>query len=348
MPMADASRPRIEVWTPRGAGGVAVLALRGPERGRWAARLLCRAGAAPGEAAPFEPSSAQPRLAALVDPDGVVLDEVLVLDRPALGVLELHTHASEAVLQALRGFCAIEDAPVEAGAARWLRAAMGEAQLEVALEQLAFGAEAVAAPAAPAASQAACAAALARRSAVAHALFTPSRLVLCGLQNAGKSTLMNLLLFRERVLAGATPGLTRDPVRETTILAGYPYELVDTAGHGEAVGEVDRRAVAVARREWAAADVLLLVVDAQRGVSPFDRRVLEEAAARVVVVWNKIDAVADPSGLEASPGSPVAGLVVSAIDTASAPAVREELGQLLRLRRGLPVAGPLGGPTPLP
>src|SRR5690606_522072 len=80
------------------------------------------------------------------------------------------------------------------------------------------------------------------RSTAALALATPCRVVLCGVQNAGKSTLMNRLLFQERVLTGPTAGLTRDPVREPVVLAGYPYLLVDTAGEGRVGDALDAAA----------------------------------------------------------------------------------------------------------
>ncbi|MDP2929291.1 MAG: tRNA modification GTPase, partial [Candidatus Omnitrophota bacterium] len=57
--------------------------------------------------------------------------------------------------------------------------------------------------------------------------------VICGKPNVGKSSLMNLLLKRDRVIVAPIPGTTRDAVEETISLSGVPIRLVDTAGIGE-------------------------------------------------------------------------------------------------------------------
>src|SRR5262249_27768427 len=151
---------------------------------------------------------------------------------------------------------------------RLLREALAPAQLDLALEQAqfeqagcdfdAFLREAAALPPAERARELAQAL---RRSAVARALARPQRVAVVGAQNAGKSTVFNRLLFTERALTGPLPGLTRDPLRERTALSGYPYELVDTAGEGEAATPVDEAAQRRARAAAAGA-LRLLVIDA--------------------------------------------------------------------------------------
>ena len=83
--------------------------------------------------------------------------------------------------------------------------------------------------------------------------------VLFGRPNAGKSTLFNALLGRERAVTSPEPGTTRDPLRATAALPGGPVELVDPAGAGEATGPVDARAQARMGELLRAADLVLHV-----------------------------------------------------------------------------------------
>lgn len=337
------SAPNFEVLTPRGTGGVAVVQVRGRDRRTVAASVLRSPGGAPLS---LVAGARRPVLAHLVV-DGVVLDEVLVCDRVALETIEIHTHAAEAVLATL-GAVAVE-ADVSP-ADRLLRSALSDAQLELALEQSELdragrGWESFVASLAgrePRAAETERAAARSR-SVQARALAQPVDLVLCGAQNAGKSTLMNRLLFRERVLTGDMPGLTRDPVRERVALDGYPYELVDTAGEGAVDDDLDR--VAIERgRVLRSGALRLLVVDSTRAPTPVDEELY--VAGETLVVWTKQDRVDPewqiPSGFAGRPS-----VRVSAGDATASAAVRAAVGSALRGLRGLAAAGPVGGPAAL-
>ncbi len=118
-------------------------------------------------------------------------------------------------------------------------------------------------------------------------------LAIVGRPNAGKSSLFNRLVERQRAIVTATPGTTRDTVSERVSMAGIPVELIDTAGLREATDEAERMGIARSREAMAEADVVLLVVDAVQGMSQEDEEVLAGAAGRgVIVVWNKCDLVA--------------------------------------------------------
>ena len=170
------------------------------------------------------------------------------------------------------------------------------------------------------------------RISLAHA--QSRRVVICGDQNAGKSTLMNRLLFQERVMTGELPGLTRDPVREGTLLGGYPYELIDTAGEGDVADELDRRALDLARsaREDG---LLLLVVDGSGEPSASDRAIRND---HTIVVRNKSDL---PPAAWPDDFPPDMTLSCRADDDVAG--VRQMVGAALRRLRGLPEAGPVGG-----
>ncbi len=86
--------------------------------------------------------------------------------------------------------------------------------------------------------------------------------VFAGRPNAGKSSLFNALLGSSRTLVTDTPGTTRDAVEVHTDFFGWPVRLADTAGLWDAPAEIDRLGVEVSRRYLAAADLVLLCVEA--------------------------------------------------------------------------------------
>jgi tRNA modification GTPase len=136
---------------------------------------------------------------------------------------------------------------------------------------------------------------LERSFAVGRVVRQGFKLAIVGRPNAGKSSLFNRLVQRERAIVTATPGTTRDLVTETVAIDGIPVELIDTAGLREAADEVERIGITKSREAMADADVVLLVVDAATGaaMTDEDRMVLAQESGRsVLVAWNKIDLVA--------------------------------------------------------
>ncbi|MBK8101140.1 MAG: 50S ribosome-binding GTPase [Planctomycetes bacterium] len=323
----------MRLLTPPGRGGIAVVAAFGQtERAALLACLRTRAGGAVAAAA-----GAPPRLC-VVAPQGVAIDEGLLVDRGEAG-LELHLHGSPAIVAALAAVGPWVREAVDP-ATMLLRQALSPGQLELALEQQRhdFVAHLAALAALPGAARTSALAATRARTRIALAHALPLRLVLVGRQNAGKSTLMNRLLFQERVLTGPLPGLTRDPVREITVLDGYPYQLVDTAGEGGATTRLDQCAIDLARRERTGAD-RLLVVDASAGPTTVDRALVDD---RTFVLASKCDLPVAPW-----PDDLRCDLRVSCASAEDAPALRIRVGQALRHWRQLPPAGPVGGPAAL-
>lgn len=86
--------------------------------------------------------------------------------------------------------------------------------------------------------------------------------VLLGAPNVGKSSLLNVLAGAARAIVTATPGTTRDLVRETLVVDGAQLTLVDTAGLRESGDEIEREGMRRAREEVRQADLVLLVLDA--------------------------------------------------------------------------------------
>jgi GTP-binding protein len=128
-------------------------------------------------------------------------------------------------------------------------------------------------------------------------------LAILGRPNVGKSTLLNRLLGRERVLVSPKPGTTRDPIDVVIDLGGEAFRVWDTAGIRRAsrVEEpTEYFAVLRAREALAQADVALLVTDAVAGITHQDQRLAEEiaeAGVGLIVLLNKWDA-ADPDAKE--------------------------------------------------
>ena len=212
--------------TASGAGAVRVLALEGPGAASALARLA-------GGRVPAEGTFA---LVTLRGADQAWLDEAVVRVRGPES-LELQVHGSPAVVARLLSELGAparraSGESLEAHAEARLATVESEAGARLLLDQLegALRSEFERLLALDEAARSACARHLAERAARARALLEPRRVVLAGPVNAGKSTLFNLLVGRERVVVDARAGTTRDAVSETVLLGAYPVVLFDTAG----------------------------------------------------------------------------------------------------------------------
>jgi tRNA modification GTPase len=100
--------------------------------------------------------------------------------------------------------------------------------------------------------------ALLRWSEFGRHLTQPWQVVLTGVPNVGKSSLINRLLGYSRSIVYAEPGTTRDVVTAATAFDGWPVELSDTAGLRDAAGEIEAAGVERARRHLATADLAIV------------------------------------------------------------------------------------------
>jgi len=125
----------------------------------------------------------------------------------------------------------------------------------------------------------------------------PIHVAIIGRPNVGKSTLLNQLLNEERSIVSAIPGTTRDAVDAEVEADGLYFRFVDTAGirrKGKTKLLAEKLSVIQARKHLERADVALLILDAQEGVSALDTHIggyAHESRRSVIIVVNKWDAI---------------------------------------------------------
>jgi tRNA modification GTPase len=132
--------------------------------------------------------------------------------------------------------------------------------------------------------------ALVQKAREGRALREGATVVIAGRPNVGKSSLLNVLLGRERAIVSAVPGTTRDTVEEMFQVCGIPVRLVDTAGIREgAEGPVEQEGLRRTRGALAEADLTVVVVDGSEGISPLDGIVWAAARDPKLLAVNKSD-----------------------------------------------------------
>jgi len=118
-------------------------------------------------------------------------------------------------------------------------------------------------------------------------------LVIAGPPNAGKSSLFNALLGRERAIVTEVPGTTRDAIEAHAVIGGFPFRLVDTAGLRASEDRVERIGIEVSRRYLGAADLVLFCEEVGEGAERAE--FLAQCGAPVVIVQTKIDLADRPA-----------------------------------------------------
>ncbi len=118
--------------------------------------------------------------------------------------------------------------------------------------------------------------------------------VLAGRPNAGKSSLLNLLLGYERAIVTPIPGTTRDTVEAAAVLRGLPVRLTDTAGLRESADPIEQMGVERSRKSLATAGVTFWLLDASSTTIGDEIAELERSDGfNRIAVWNKIDLAQD-------------------------------------------------------
>ena len=121
-------------------------------------------------------------------------------------------------------------------------------------------------------------------------------LAVVGRPNVGKSTLVNRILGRKAAVVENKPGVTRDRVSYEANWNGSDFLVVDTGGWEAGVEGIDSEVANQAEIAVELADAVLLVVDAQTGLTDMDQRMvrmLRKSKKPVTVAVNKLDDVRD-------------------------------------------------------
>jgi len=120
-------------------------------------------------------------------------------------------------------------------------------------------------------------------------------LVIAGLPNVGKSSLLNAILQEERALVTSIPGTTRDSIEEVVDIKGMPVRIIDTAGIRDNAGEVEELGIQRARDLINKADLILFLIDGSRELIDGDRILYGQVKHKPVLpVINKIDLCGNP------------------------------------------------------
>ncbi len=123
----------------------------------------------------------------------------------------------------------------------------------------------------------------------------PRRVAIVGKPNVGKSSLLNTLAGRQRVVVDNAAGTTVDPVDELVEVNGTVYRFIDTAGIRRRVKEASGHEYYASLRTHGAidrAEVCVVVIDASEPVTEQDLRILtsvEEAGRALLIAFNKWD-----------------------------------------------------------
>lgn len=130
-----------------------------------------------------------------------------------------------------------------------------------------------------------------------HADDSSIKLSIVGRPNVGKSSLVNYLIESERCIVSTIPGTTRDSIDIPFVHEGTDYTLIDTAGIRRKHSEhevVDKFAFIRTERAIERADICLLMLDSQQGITSQEKKIanmIEEAGKGCILLFNKWDLV---------------------------------------------------------
>ena len=125
------------------------------------------------------------------------------------------------------------------------------------------------------------------------------RLAIVGRPNVGKSSLLNRILGEDRVIVSPVAGTTRDAIDTVLKTPDRSFRLIDTAGirrKGKTDEMAEKLSVIMARKSLERADVAIVIVDAEDGVTALDATIAGyalDAGCSIIIAVNKWDAVKD-------------------------------------------------------
>ena len=123
-----------------------------------------------------------------------------------------------------------------------------------------------------------------------HRLREGLSVVIAGRPNVGKSSLLNVLLGKERSIVSHQPGTTRDFIEENYLMDGVPLRIIDTAGLRETACSVEQEGIRRAYEQLKKADIYLYLIDASKPLPAEDLNHISQLPKdRCIIVLNKVD-----------------------------------------------------------
>ena len=140
------------------------------------------------------------------------------------------------------------------------------------------------------------------------------KMAVVGKPNVGKSSLMNALLQKDRVIVTSLPGTTRDLIEETLDIHGIPITVTDTAGLHHTEDPIEVIGIQKTRDYIKSADLVLFITDGSESLSDPDFQIYETIRdRRSILVINKVDLMENEADHDAPPSWVMPNITVSAL-----------------------------------
>lgn len=111
-----------------------------------------------------------------------------------------------------------------------------------------------------------------------------------GRTNVGKSSVLNMILERERAIVTEFPGTTTDTIEETMVIKGLPFRFIDTAGIRSAGGRIEEIGIRKTMEAIEKANIVIFVADASLQINGEDLAIIEQVGNKpILFLRNKID-----------------------------------------------------------
>ncbi|MEG1615923.1 MAG: tRNA uridine-5-carboxymethylaminomethyl(34) synthesis GTPase MnmE [Bacteroidales bacterium] len=132
---------------------------------------------------------------------------------------------------------------------------------------------------------------------VGNAIKNGIPVAIIGETNAGKSTLLNVLLKEERAIVSDIHGTTRDVIEDTININGLTFRFIDTAGIRDTQDKIESMGIELAFRKLEQASIVLWMIDSTQSTAQIEElasRILPKVTSqKLIMVFNKIDQISD-------------------------------------------------------